>query len=251
MSKIIRFEHRGEAQWGLLEGESLRALPQGPYGDLTPSGPEIARPDVRLLAPVMPGKLICVGLNYTLHAKESNMDIPDEPMLFMVSPQAVIGPEETIILDSATARIDYEAEIAIVIGKRCKDVAAADAASVVLGYSCANDVSNRDLQKKDKQFTRAKSFDTYKPVGPWIVTDLDPDNQGIRLRQNGVLRQDSTTADMIFATAKVVEFVSSIMTLEPGDVIITGTPAGVGPMAAGDVIEVEIDGIGTLRNPVA
>ncbi|RRH72780.1 fumarylacetoacetate hydrolase family protein [Falsigemmobacter faecalis] len=251
MSRIIRFEHEGETQWGLWLEEGIRALPQGPYGDLTPSGPVIAQDAVRLLAPVQPRKLICVGLNYRLHAEEANMAIPEEPMIFMVSPEAVIGPDEVIQLDNAQDRIDYEAEIAIVIGTRCRNVAAADAASVVLGYSCANDVSNRVMQKKDGQFTRAKSFDTYKPVGPWIVPCKDPDTLAISLRQNGEVKQASTTGDMIFPTTKVIEFISSIMTLEPGDVIITGTPAGVGPMKSGDLIEVEIEGIGTLSNRVA
>lgn len=250
MNRIIRFEQAGEIHWGLWADDGIRALPQGPYGDLTPSGPVISHEAVRLLAPVQPRKLICVGLNYRLHAEESNMAIPEEPMIFMVSPEAVIGPEEAIRLDNPQDRIDYEAEIAIVIGKRCRNVAAADAAGVVLGYSCANDVSNRVMQKKDGQFTRAKSFDTYKPVGPWIVQGINPDDVAISLRCNGELRQDSTTADMIFPTAKVIEFISSVMTLEPGDVIITGTPAGVGPMRSGDRVEVIIEGIGTLSNPV-
>ena len=250
MNRIIRFEHEGETHWGLWEDAGIRRLPEGPYGALTPSGPVIAREAVRLLAPVVPRKLVCVGLNYRLHAEEANMAIPEEPMIFMVSPEAVIGPDEAIRLDNPNDRIDYEAEIAIVIGKRCRNVPAAEAASVVLGYSCANDVSNRVMQKKDGQFTRAKSFDTYKPVGPWIVQGINPDDVAISLRCNGELRQDSTTADMIFPTGKVVEFISSVMTLEPGDVIITGTPAGVGPIRSGDLVEITIDGIGTLSNPV-
>jgi 2-keto-4-pentenoate hydratase/2-oxohepta-3-ene-1,7-dioic acid hydratase in catechol pathway len=168
----------------------------------------------------------------------------------MCSPQAIVGPGDAIVLDSHDKRIEFEAEIAIVIGKRARNVPAAEAASVVLGYTCANDVSNRDLQLKDKQFTRAKSFDTYKPMGPWIETDLDPDVQSIRLRQNDIVRQDSVTSDMIFPTPFIIEFVSSIMTLEPGDVIITGTPSGVGPMKSGDRIEIEISGIGKLENVV-
>lgn len=250
MSRIVRFEHEGAAQWGLVTDGGIQALPQGPYGDLAASGPVFTEGSVKLLAPVQPGKLICVGLNYTLHAKESNMEIPQEPMIFMVSPQAVVGPDAPIVLDNAEDRIDYEAEIAIVIGKRCRKVAAADAASVVLGYTCANDVSNRVQQTKDKQFSRAKSWDSYKPIGPWIVTDVQPDNLAIRLRQNGELRQDSSTSDMIFSVGQIIEFLSEVMTLEPGDVIITGTPSGVGPMKAGDRIEVEIEGIGTLSNPV-
>lgn len=248
--KIVRFAHNGAEHWGLLEDDRVRALPNGPFGEITPSPTALPLNTVKLLAPVKPGKLVCVGLNYVLHARESGLALPDEPMLFMCSPQAIIGPGDAIVLDSHDKRIEFEAEIAIVIGKRARNVPAAEAASVVLGYTCANDVSNRDLQLKDKQFTRAKSFDTYKPIGPWIETDLNPDSQSIRLLQNGVVRQDSTTADMIFPTSFIIEFVSSIMTLEPGDVIITGTPSGVGPMKSGDRIEIEISGIGTLENPV-
>lgn len=248
--KIVRFAHEGAEHWGLLDGDKVRFLPDGPFAEIKPSPDALPLADVKLLAPVKPGKLVCVGLNYVLHARESGLPLPDEPMLFMCSPQAIIGPGEAIVLDSHDKRIEYEAEIAIVIGKRARNVAAADAASVVLGYTCANDVSNRDLQLKDKQFTRAKSFDTYKPMGPWIETDLDPDTQSIRLRQNDVVRQESVTSDMIFPTPFIIEFVSSIMTLEPGDVIITGTPSGVGPMKSGDRIEIEISGIGKLENVV-
>jgi 2-keto-4-pentenoate hydratase/2-oxohepta-3-ene-1,7-dioic acid hydratase in catechol pathway len=248
--KIVRFAHDGAEHWGLLDGEKVQALPDGPFGEIAPSPEALPRDAVKLLAPVKPGKLVCVGLNYVLHARESGLPLPDEPMLFMCSPQAIVGPGDAIVLDSHDKRIEFEAEIAIVIGKRARNVPAAEAASVVLGYTCANDVSNRDLQLKDKQFTRAKSFDTYKPMGPWIETDLDPDVQSIRLRQNDIVRQDSVTSDMIFPTPFIIEFVSSIMTLEPGDVIITGTPSGVGPMKSGDRIEIEISGIGKLENVV-
>lgn len=248
--RIVRFADDGAEHWGLLEGEKIYALPDGPFGEIAPSPDALPLDAVRLLAPVKPGKLVCVGLNYVLHARESGLPLPDEPMLFMCSPQAIIGPGEAIVLDSHDKRIEFEAEMAIVIGKRARNVSAAEAASVVLGYTCANDVSNRDLQLKDKQFTRAKSFDTYKPMGPWIETELDADTQSISLRQNDVVRQDSVTSDMIFPTPFIIEFVSSIMTLEPGDVIITGTPPGVGPMKSGDRIEIEISGIGKLENVV-
>jgi 2-keto-4-pentenoate hydratase/2-oxohepta-3-ene-1,7-dioic acid hydratase in catechol pathway len=248
--KIVRVAHDGAEHWGLLDGEKVQALPDGPFGEIAPSPEALPLDAVKLLAPVKPGKLVCVGLNYVLHARESGLPLPDEPMLFMCSPQAIVGPGDAIVLDSHDKRIEFEAEIAIVIGKRARNVPAAEAASVVLGYTCANDVSNRDLQLKDKQFTRAKSFDTYKPMGPWIETDLDPDVQSIRLRQNDIVRQDSVTSDMIFPTPFIIEFVSSIMTLEPGDVIITGTPSGVGPMKSGDRIEIEISGIGKLENVV-
>lgn len=248
--KIVRFAQNNAEHWGLLDNEGVRTLPDGPFGEIVPSADVLPLAAVKLLAPVKPGKLVCVGLNYVLHARESGLPLPDEPMLFMCSPQAIIGPGEAIVLDSHEQRVEFEAELAIVIKKRARNVPAAEAASVVLGYTCANDVSNRNLQLKDKQFTRAKSFDTYKPMGPWIESDLNPDDQSIRLLQNGVVRQDSTTADMIFSTSFIIEFVSSIMTLEPGDVIITGTPSGVSPMQSGDRIEVEISGIGILKNIV-
>ena len=248
--KIIRFAQNGGEHWGVLEGEVVNYLPDGPFGGITPSAQTVPLDSVKLLAPVKPGKLVCVGLNYVLHARESGLALPDEPMLFMCSPQAIIGPGDEIVLDNPDQRIEFEAELAIVIGKRARNIPAAAAQTVILGYTCANDVSNRDLQLKDKQFTRAKSFDTYKPMGPWIETELKPDTQSIRLFQNDVLKQDSTTADMIFPTPFIVEFVSSIMTLEPGDVIITGTPSGVAPMKSGDRIRVEIAGVGTLENTV-
>ncbi|MEP4562147.1 MAG: fumarylacetoacetate hydrolase family protein [Nitratireductor sp.] len=249
--KIVRFSHQGSASYGLLEGDSVAVLSKPPFDGIDRTGQVLPLEAVRLLAPVAPSKLVCVGLNYTLHAEESGVPVPDEPMLFMCAPSAIIADGEEIRLDNAGDRIDFEAEIGIVVGTKARNVAAGDAAKHILGYTCANDVSNRVLQKKDGQFTRAKSFDTYKPVGPCIATDLDPDNVDIKLWQNGELRQSSNTNDMIFPIGRIFEFVSGIMTLFPGDLIITGTPSGVGPMASGDEIVVEIDKIGRLRNTVA
>ena len=248
--KIVRFRHDGKEAYGVLTGNDIAPITGDVFGEHEIAGELIARGDVRILAPVHPRKLVCVGLNYVLHAKECNLALPEEPMIFMCSPAAVIADGDAIRLDSSEDRIDFEAEIAIVVGKKAKDVTAADARNFILGYTCANDVSNRDLQKKDGQFTRAKSFDTYKPIGPWIETDLDPSNLAIQLWQNGELRQSSTTSDMIFSTDTVFEFISHIMTLEPGDVILTGTPSGIAPMRSGDSIEVEIEGIGRLTNTV-
>lgn len=249
--KIVRFSHQGSASYGLLEGDSVAVLSKPPFDGIDRTGQVLPLEAVRLLAPVTPSKLVCVGLNYTLHAEESGVPVPEEPMLFMCAPSAIIADGEEIRLDNAGDRIDFEAEIGIVVGTKARNVAAGDAAKHILGYTCANDVSNRVLQKKDGQFTRAKSFDTYKPVGPCIETELDPDNVDIKLWQNGELRQSSNTNDMIFPIGRIFEFVSSIMTLFPGDLIITGTPSGVGPMASGDEIVVEIDKIGRLRNTVA
>jgi len=250
--RVTRYEQGGQSHWGVLEDDRLLPLPEGPFGGLHPRGKPVAVADCRLLPPVAPGKLVCVGLNYRLHALETKSDIPELPVLFMCSPEAIIGDGDTIRLDSATDRIDFEAEIGVVIGRRGRNIAAAEAAAHILGHTCVNDVSNRNMQRQDGQWTRAKSFDSYKPVGPWIETGpMDAENAAIRLTQNGELRQSSSTADMIFPIRDLVAFISGIMTLEPGDLIITGTPEGVGPMAAGDVVEVQIEGIGRLRNPVA
>lgn len=248
--KIAKYRYNGTEQHGVIKEEQIFPVKGDIYGEYQVADSGVPLKDVQLLAPIAPRKLIAIGLNYALHAKESNKPLPDEPMMFMCSPNAIIGPEDTIELDNNQDRIDFEAEIAIVINKKAKNVKAKDAFDYVLGYTCANDVSNRDLQKKDIQYTRAKSFDTYKPLGPWIETDLKPNELDIKLWQNGELRQSSNTNDMIFHVDKLIEFVSHVMTLEQGDIIITGTPSGVGPMKTGDVIEIEIEGIGKLTNHV-
>lgn len=206
--------------------------------------------DIKLLAPCTPTKIVCVGRNYVDHAKELGNEVPEQPLLFLKPPSAVIGPGEAIILPSSEL-IHYEAELAIVIGQRCKNVAAADAASVILGYTCMNDVSDRIAQQWEKNWVRAKAFDASAPLGPAIVTSDDAtDPFHVTLRLNGEIRQDGSTADLFFSIPTLIETISAIMTLEPGDVIATGTPAGVGELHSGDIVEVAIDGIGTLRNPV-
>lgn len=249
--RFARFSKNGQTMFGVVQKDSIKVLRSGLFDTPEYTGEEFALGEIQLLAPVQPGKLVCVGLNYRLHAEESGVPVPEEPMLFMCSPQAIIASAEAIVLDNDKDRIDFEAEIAIVVGRTCKNVLQDKARDYIFGYTCANDVSNRDLQRKDGQFTRAKSFDTYKPLGPWIETELDPDNVAIQLWQNKQLRQSSNTNDMIFPINRIFEFVSSIMTLNPGDVIITGTPSGVGPMEKGDVIEIEIEGIGRLSSIVA
>lgn len=249
--RVTRYEIAGKTHWGIIEDDRLLPLPDGPFDGLHPRGQPVGISDCRLLAPVAPGKLVCVGLNYRLHAIETKSDIPERPVIFMCSPEAIIPAGAPIRLDSATDRIDFEAEIGIVIGRGGRNIPAGEAAAHILGYTCVNDVSNRNMQRQDGQWTRAKSFDSYKPVGPWIETGpFDAQNAAIRLMQNGVVRQNSNTADMIFPIRDLVAFISGIMTLQPGDLIITGTPEGVGPMSPGDSVEVEIEGIGTLRNPV-
>jgi 2-keto-4-pentenoate hydratase/2-oxohepta-3-ene-1,7-dioic acid hydratase in catechol pathway len=204
-----------------------------------------------LLPPVVPTKIVCVGRNYADHAKELGNEAPAEPLLFFKPPSAVLAPEGTIVRPSLSQRVDFEGELAIVIGREAKDVKADRWRDYVRGFACANDVTARDLQKKDVQFTRGKGFDTFLPIGPCIEDELDPSNLRISTRVNGETRQDGRTSDMIFTCGFLLEYITAVMTLVPGDVILTGTPAGVGPLQAGDVVEVEIEGIGVLRNAVA
>jgi 2-keto-4-pentenoate hydratase/2-oxohepta-3-ene-1,7-dioic acid hydratase in catechol pathway len=205
---------------------------------------------VRLLAPCSPTKVIAVGLNYRDHAQELGLPIPDTPIIFLKPPTSVIGPDDSIRYPETSSRVDYEAELGIVIKDRVKDIRPDEARGHILGYTCANDVTARDLQKKDGQWTRAKSFDTFCPVGPWIETELDPDDLLVESYLNGARRQSSRTSQFIFKTNYLISFISQVMTLYPGDLIITGTPAGIGPMERGDEIEVRIEGIGSLKNVV-
>jgi 2-keto-4-pentenoate hydratase/2-oxohepta-3-ene-1,7-dioic acid hydratase in catechol pathway len=199
-----------------------------------------------LLYPAAPSKIVCIGRNYVAHAKELGHEVPTEPLLFLKPPSALLGPGRAIVLPPESARVEHEAELAVVIGKRAKNVAKEAALAHVFGYTCACDVTARDLQKKDVQFTRAKGFDTFCPLGPWIETELDPAAVRIQCRVNGQTRQDGTTDHMVFDVPTLVAYVSRMMTLEPGDVILTGTPEGVGPLVAGDALEVEVSGIGVL-----
>jgi 2-keto-4-pentenoate hydratase/2-oxohepta-3-ene-1,7-dioic acid hydratase in catechol pathway len=206
--------------------------------------------EARLMTPVTPGKIVCVGRNYADHAKELGNEAPSEPIIFLKPPSALLPHGGTIVRPPQSARVDFEGELAIVIKREAKNVARGEWRDYVLGFTCANDVTARDLQKRDVQFTRAKGFDTFLPLGPCIETDVDPSNLDVTTRVNGEVRQHGNTAQMIFPCDVLLEFITAVMTLEPGDVILTGTPAGVGPMDAGDEVEVEIQGIGTLRNSV-
>lgn len=207
--------------------------------------------EVSLLAPCAPSKILAIGRNYAAHARELGNEVGEIPLLFSKPPSSIIGPEETILLPPESERVDHEGELAIVIGKRCRRVSRDSWREVVFGFTCANDVTARDLQRRDVQFTRGKGFDTFCPTGPWIETDLDPLDLRVSTRVNGDLRQEGRTRDLAFPVPVLVEFVSASMTLEPGDLILTGTPEGVGPLAAGDVVEVEVEGIGILRNRVS
>lgn len=204
-----------------------------------------------LLAPCVPTKIVCIGRNYAEHAKELGNEAPSEPIIFLKPPSAILAPFGTIVRPAISQRVDHEGELAIVIGRRAKDVKAAQWRDYVRGFACANDVTARDLQKKDVQFTRGKSFDTFAPIGPCIETELDVAALSLQTRVNGEIRQNGNTRDMVFPCDFLIEFITTVMTLEPGDVILTGTPSGVGPLAAGDSVEVEIEGIGVLRNAVA
>lgn len=208
--------------------------------------------ELQVLPPVLPGKIICVGLNYVDHAMELEMPLPDHPILFLKPPSAVIGHGDKIILPPESHQVDYEAELAVVIGKRCRNVPTDRAGDVIMGYTCFNDITARDIQRIDTQWTRAKSFDTFAPLGPFIVEphEVDPFNGYIRSRVNGKVKQDSGLNNMIFDVPALIEFISHIMTLEKGDVIATGTPSGVGELLPGDSVEIEIEGIGTLKNQV-
>jgi 2-keto-4-pentenoate hydratase/2-oxohepta-3-ene-1,7-dioic acid hydratase in catechol pathway len=206
----------------------------------------------RLLAPALPGKIVAVGLNYRDHALEMGLALPEEPILFMKPSTSVIGPGDEIVYPAQSSRVDYEAELAVVISKQCRNVRADEARGVILGYTCFNDVTARDLQVKDSQWTRAKSFDTFSPLGPWIVTDIDdPNNLAITSRLNGEIKQSSNTNNLIFNVCDLIEFISSVMTLEKFDVIATGTPSGIGPMARGDAVEIAVEGIGALTNRIS
>jgi 2-keto-4-pentenoate hydratase/2-oxohepta-3-ene-1,7-dioic acid hydratase in catechol pathway len=242
---IGKFRSGDEIFYG--EIENGRVYPQG---DVHAGVFELS--ELRILPPVSPTKIVCVGLNYRDHAKELSMEIPKTPVLFLKPPSAVIGHEDKIIYPPSSSRVDYEAELAVVICKRCKNISAERAEDVIAGYTCFNDVTARDLQQKDGQWTRAKSFDTFASLGPYLATpdELDISDAKITCRVNGETRQESNTSNLIFDIPYLIEFITEIMTLEVGDVIATGTPSGVGEMHRGDTVEVEIQGIGTLRNEV-
>lgn len=233
-----------------LEGETFVLFDQPPWLPHAETGRRLQRSEVRLLAPVAPSKIVCVGRNYGAHARELGHEIPAEPLLFFKPPSAIVGPDEPIVLPAVSERTDHEAELGVVIGKRVRHVSEAEALDAVLGYTCVNDVSSRNLQKRDGQWARAKGFDSFCPVGPFITTELDPTRARVRGRVDGALRQDGTTSDMIFSVAQIIAYISEIMTLEPGDLIATGTPEGVGPLADGNTVEIDIEGVGVLRNPV-
>lgn len=251
--KIIRFRDRAnEINFGLHQEDDTVAILHGSPFETISAGPIVGSiQDLDLCSPVEPSKIIAVGLNYKLHAAEVGMDLPEFPMFFYKPPTSVIGPKDTIILPKISNHIEYECELAVVIGQRCSQVSVATALDYVFGYTCGNDISARDWQRRETQWVRGKGFDTFLPLGPCIQTNLDPTQVQVCTRVNGELKQCSSTSDLIFPVDQLISDLSAIMTLLPGDVIVTGTPAGVGPIRHGDLVEVEVEGIGKLENPVA
>jgi len=253
--RIVRFVAQGRAKYGLLAQNTISGLRGNPYAHFqhlsSPSildGSNYKLDKVRLLAPCLPSKIVCLGLNYRSHVEELKLPMPHVPLIFLKPSTAVIGPDDKIILPRGWKRIDYEGELGVVIGKKAKDIPEKAAKEYVLGYTCFNDVSDRHAQAADGQWSRAKGYDTFAPIGPWIETEANPDNLKLETFLNGELRQSTSTSDLIFGISKLISFISGAMTLLPGDVIATGTPSGIGPMNPGDVAEIKIQNIGTLRN---
>ena len=258
--RLVRFtapESAGvgtDPQFGVLNDQDQILVLRGDpiYSGIVPSDSKVALADVRLLAPVIPrSKVVCIGKNYADHAKEMGSDVPAQPIIFIKPNTTVIGPNDTIQWPAMSAQVDFEGELAIVIGRICKEVPREKVSDVIYGYTIANDVTARDLQKVDGQWSRAKGFDTFCPLGPWIETDFIPGSQKVITTLNGEVKQSEPLTSMIFSIPEIVEFVTSVMTLLPGDVILTGTPAGIGPMHAGDTVTVSIDGLGSLSNKIS
>lgn len=252
--RIARYSYAGAVAYGVVEGGEVLELPGHPFAapgqPMTTTGVVRDLDAVRLLAPVLPSKVIGIGRNYADHVVEMGGEPPEQPLMFLKPTTSVIGPDDTIVLPAESSEVHFEAELAVVIGRLCRRVAAEEAASVILGYTCANDVTARDLQRRDGQWTRAKGFDTFCPLGPWIDTDLQPSDVVVECEVNGVTTQHASTAALIHSVPALVRAVSAVMTLLPGDVILTGTPAGVGPLVAGDEVAVTVAGLGTLVNQV-
>jgi 2-keto-4-pentenoate hydratase/2-oxohepta-3-ene-1,7-dioic acid hydratase in catechol pathway len=250
--RFVRYQRGADApQYGWVLENQVGPVEGTPFGEFRRMEAQVPLDAVRLLAPVLPGKIICVGRNYAEHAREHNAEIPELPLLFLKPPSAVIGPGDTILLPPQSQRVEHEGELAVVIGREGRWISPENAPDYIFGYTLGIDVTARDLQRKDGQWTRGKGFDTFCPLGPWIETAFDPSDAMLTCHVNEEMRQMASTRDMLFTVRQIVAFISSVMTLLPGDVILTGTPAGVGPLLAGDEVRVTVEGIGTLRNRVA
>lgn len=248
--KIIRFSVGKKTSYGVLNNKTIKVIKGSPFKNIQYSGVTYKLNDVRLLAPCLPSKIVCLGLNYHSHAKELKSQVPQNPLLFLKPPTAVMGSEDYIVYPEMSHQVDYEGELGVVMKKKASHVSPQEALDYVLGYTCFNDVTARDLQNLDGQWTRCKGFDTFAPFGPCIETELDPANAPIETYLNGELRQKGDTSDLIFPVNEIISFVSQVMTLLPGDIIATGTPGGIGPMHPGDTIEIKIAPIGILKNYV-
>ncbi len=246
----MRFRHGDRIATGTLDGEFVRPLQGTFFQNPLPTGEEVPLSTVRLLAPVLPSTVVCIGRNYLEPAQEMGTDVPEEPIIFIKPSTSVIGPGDPIPYPRISQQVDHEGELAVVIGRLSRRVRAAEAGNYILGFACGNDVTARDLQRKDGQWTRGKGFDGFCPLGPWIETALDPSDLALECRVNGEIRQAARTSQLAFGPNVLIEFITQGMTLLPGDVILTGTPAGVGPMKPGDLVEVEVEGIGILENEV-
>jgi 2-keto-4-pentenoate hydratase/2-oxohepta-3-ene-1,7-dioic acid hydratase in catechol pathway len=252
--RIARYAHDGEVAFGAVEGSAdapeVAEILGHPFGPIEFTGARRPLADVRLLAPVLPSKVVAIGKNYAEHASEMGGDVPDAPLIFLKPSTAVIGDGDPIGYPASSTRVDYEGELAVVIGRLCRDVPESRAAGVVLGYTCANDVTARDQQASDGQWSRAKGYDSFCPLGPWIATGLDVEDLAVTTRLNGEVKQKGRTSQLVHKIPSLIAYITTCMTLLPGDVILTGTPAGVGPMQVGDEVTVEIEEIGRLRNPI-
>lgn len=248
--KIVRFWDGDSISYGVLEDEKIAMVKGNIYGSHVVDGTLVDLEDVQLLAPCEPSKIVCIGLNYHDHAKEMSLPVPKEPVVFLKPPSSITGPDTNVIHPPQCKKLDYEAELAVVIGDVTRNVEPEETSEKILGYTCANDVTARDLQPRDGQWTLSKSFDTFCPIGPYIKTDIKVDSLAIKLFLNGQLKQNSNTSEMIFSIPFLISYISKIMTLFPGDIIITGTPSGIGSMEPGDTVTVDIEGIGNLNNKV-
>jgi len=252
LMKIIRYQIKKDApRYGWIFENKVGPIEGDIFGKYQRLEAETPLEDVHLLAPMQPSKIVCVGRNYVEHAKEHDVEVPKVPLIFLKPPSSIISPGEPIILPPQSQQVEHEAELVAIIGKRTRGITPEQAHAHIYGYTVGNDVTARDLQRSDGQWTRAKGFDTFCPFGPWVDTEFDPSDALITCKVSGQPRQMASTRDLVFSVSTVIAFVSSVMTLEPGDLIFTGTPAGVGPLKAGDLVEIEIEGLGKLSNPVA
>ncbi len=246
--KIVRFAAGKKIKYGILKNKSIQVIAGKPFRNITLLDEHYTLDKVKLLAPCEPSKIVALGLNYVSHGIEFNHPTPESPLIFIKPPTAVIGPEDNIVYPPSSHQVDYEAELGVVIKKTARRVEKEKAMDYVLGYLCFNDVTARDQQKADGQWTRAKGYDTFAPMGPWIETAVNPENLVVESYLNGKLKQHGNTRDLVFPVEELIQFISNVMTLLPGDVIATGTPSGIGPMQPGDTVEIKIESIGTLKN---